>query len=72
MNLLFQGAISAMTRALAVDEAKHNVRVNTFSPGNVWTPLWEDIVNTSGDPKGIRTAGDDAQVSTMTCIILIL
>jgi hypothetical protein len=32
-------------QALAIDEAKYEVRVNTLSPGNVWTPLWESCAN---------------------------
>jgi len=34
-----KGAIVAMTRSLALDEAKHNVRVNSVSPGPIDTPL---------------------------------
>lgn len=34
-----KGGISAMTRALAIDEAVHGVRVNTISPGAIDTPL---------------------------------
>ena len=36
-----KGAIHAMTRAMAVDCAKDNVRVNSVSPGSVRTPLLE-------------------------------
>lgn len=57
-----KGAISAMTRALAVDEASHNVRVNAFSPGNVWTPMWEAGTKGFANPKGMIEAGKDAQL----------
>jgi NAD(P)-dependent dehydrogenase (short-subunit alcohol dehydrogenase family) len=57
-----KGAITAFTKALAVDEAAHDVRVNSVSPGNVWTPLWEQAVNQAPDPKACRAAGDAAQV----------
>jgi len=36
-----KGAIHALTRAMAVDCAKDNVRVNSISPGSVRTPLLE-------------------------------
>ncbi len=36
-----KGAITAFSKALAIDEAKKNVRVNVVSPGNIWTPLWK-------------------------------
>lgn len=32
-----KGAISSMTRCMALDLAKHNIRVNAISPGTVWT-----------------------------------
>ncbi len=36
-----KGAVHAMTRAMAVDCAKHGIRVNSISPGSVRTPLLE-------------------------------
>lgn len=36
-----KGAIHAMTRAMAVDCAKDNIRVNSLSPGAIRTPLLE-------------------------------
>jgi len=57
-----KGAITAFTKALAVDEAVHDVRVNCVSPGNVWTPLWQQAVEESPDPKKCKADGDAAQV----------
>ncbi|HEY6463478.1 MAG TPA: SDR family NAD(P)-dependent oxidoreductase, partial [Polyangiaceae bacterium] len=34
-----KGALLSLTRALAVDEARHGVRVNSVSPGSVDTPM---------------------------------
>lgn len=36
-----KGALHAMTRAMAVDCAKDNIRVNSISPGSIRTPLLE-------------------------------
>lgn len=36
-----KGAIHALTRAMAVDCAKDNIRVNSISPGSIRTPLLE-------------------------------
>jgi meso-butanediol dehydrogenase/(S,S)-butanediol dehydrogenase/diacetyl reductase len=36
-----KGAVHALTRAMAVDCAKHGVRVNSVSPGSIRTPLLE-------------------------------
>lgn len=52
-----KGAIAAMTRALAIDEARHGVRVNCVSPGNIDTPLWQSFAERSADPDAARRAG---------------
>ncbi|KAJ8299525.1 hypothetical protein KUTeg_023585 [Tegillarca granosa] len=59
-----KGAITAFTKALAIDEAKYNVRVNSFSPGNVWTPLWEHFLKdySETDRKKIEDDGKNASV----------
>lgn len=55
-----KGAVLAFTKALAVDEAPH-VRVNSVSPGNIFTPLWQEAIDASADPAAARQAGEDAQ-----------
>jgi len=45
-----KGGIDAFSRALAVDEAQFDVRVNTVSPGNVWTPMWAAGIVGAADP----------------------
>jgi len=57
-----KGAIAAMTKAMAIDEAKHGVRVNAFSPGNIWTPMWQYLSDASSDPQAMIDAGRDAQL----------
>jgi len=57
-----KGAITAFSKALAVDEAAHGVRVNSVSPGNIWTPLWKEAVDASPDPQQARADGDAAQL----------
>ena len=57
-----KGAITALTKALAVDEAAHEVRVNAVSPGNVFTPLWQEAIDAAADPAATRAAGDAAQL----------
>jgi NAD(P)-dependent dehydrogenase (short-subunit alcohol dehydrogenase family) len=56
-----KGAITAFTKALAIDEAEHNVRVNSVSPGNVYTPLWQEAIDAAADPDQCRTDGENAQ-----------
>lgn len=56
-----KGAITAFTKALAIDEAENNVRVNSVSPGNVYTPLWQEAIDAADDPDQCRTDGENAQ-----------
>jgi len=57
-----KGGITAFTKALAVDEAAYGVRVNSVSPGNIFTPLWQEAIDASLDPEKTRADGDDAQL----------
>jgi NAD(P)-dependent dehydrogenase (short-subunit alcohol dehydrogenase family) len=57
-----KGAITAFTKALAVDEAAHDVRVNCVSPGNVYTPLWQEAIDAAPDPARCRADGEAAQL----------
>lgn len=56
-----KGAVTAMTKALALDESQHGVRVNCISPGNIWTPLWEDLAASTPDPRATILEGTLAQ-----------
>ncbi|KAL5006504.1 hypothetical protein ScPMuIL_015310 [Solemya velum] len=57
-----KGGIVTMTKALAIDEAKHGVRVNSISPGNIWTTLWERGVQDIADPEAAIEAGKNCQL----------
>jgi NAD(P)-dependent dehydrogenase (short-subunit alcohol dehydrogenase family) len=56
-----KGAITAFSKALAIDEAVHEVRVNSVSPGNIYTPLWQEAIDASSDPEQCRGDGEAAQ-----------
>lgn len=47
-----KGAMNALTREWALDLAEHSIRVNTVVPAEVYTPLYENWVNTLDDPEG--------------------
>ncbi|XP_066564862.1 L-fucose dehydrogenase isoform X2 [Amia ocellicauda] len=57
-----KGAIVAMTKAMAVDESQYRVRVNCLSPGNVMTPLWEELADYTPDPAFCVREGENAQL----------
>lgn len=56
-----KGATTSFTKALAIDEAEHNVRVNCVSPGNIWTPLWKEAVAGEPNPAAAKQAGERVQ-----------
>jgi NAD(P)-dependent dehydrogenase (short-subunit alcohol dehydrogenase family) len=56
-----KGALNAMVRAMAIDEAPHGVRVNTVCPGSVDTPMLRASARLFGDgsePGTQRTIDD--------------
>lgn len=53
-----KGAISALTRAMALDHAKAGIRVNAVAPGTVDSPYIHRIISQAGDPAALRTAFD--------------
>ncbi len=57
-----KGAVTAFTKALAIDEAEHGVRVNSVSPGNIYTPLWQEAIDAASNPDRCRTEGEAAQL----------
>jgi NAD(P)-dependent dehydrogenase (short-subunit alcohol dehydrogenase family) len=57
-----KSAIIGLTKALAIDEAAHGVRVNCVSPGNVYTPLWQEAIDAAADPEQCRADGEAAQL----------
>jgi len=57
-----KGAMTAFTKALAIDEAEHRVRVNAVSPSNIWTPLWENSVSQLKNKEEVIQSGKDAQL----------
>lgn len=56
-----KGAITAFTKALALDEAANGVRVNSVSPGNIFTPLWQQAIDDAPDPQRRLADGLAAQ-----------
>ncbi len=57
-----KGAVLSFTKALALDEAANGVRVNSVSPGNIYTPLWQEAIDAAPDPARCRADGEAAQV----------
>ena len=45
-----KAAIIGLTKSIAADFVKQNIRCNAIAPGTVFTPSWEDRVKQSEDP----------------------
>jgi len=46
-----KAAVIGLTKSLAIDFLKDNIRCFAIAPGTIHTPSWEDRVNSSKDPK---------------------
>ena len=57
-----KGAVTAFTKALAIDEAPNGVRCNSVSPGNILTPLWQEAIDGSAHPQQFLADGEAAQL----------
>lgn len=45
-----KGAVAALTRAMALDHAAQNIRVNAVAPGTTWSSYFDRILETHSDP----------------------
>ena len=45
-----KGAVIGLTKSIAADFVKQNIRCNSIAPGTVFSPSWQDRVNQSHDP----------------------
>lgn len=56
-----KGALIALARAMAIDYAKENIRVNAVSPGTIDSPMLHDFVAKQSNPERTRAAFDAIQ-----------
>ena len=56
-----KGGVIALTRAVALDHAAENIRVNFISPATIETPSLTDRINASPDPVAARKAFEERQ-----------
>ncbi|RLM32158.1 SDR family oxidoreductase [Brenneria salicis] len=48
-----KGAVAALTRALALDHTRQNIRVNCLGVGTVDSPYYQEIMAKSDDPEAL-------------------
>jgi NAD(P)-dependent dehydrogenase (short-subunit alcohol dehydrogenase family) len=56
-----KAAIIGMTKALAIDEAKHGVRVNAVLPGTIASPLLDHFIESTPNPPAMKAFLDSWQ-----------
>ncbi|TIR16844.1 MAG: SDR family oxidoreductase [Mesorhizobium sp.] len=51
-----KGGVAALTRAMALDHAGQNIRVNAVAPGVTWSSYFDRMLETHPDPEGFVAA----------------
>lgn len=51
-----KGGVASLTRAMALDHAKDNIRVNAVAPGVIWSSYYEKMLETVPDPDAFVAA----------------
>jgi NAD(P)-dependent dehydrogenase (short-subunit alcohol dehydrogenase family) len=63
-----KGAVASLTRAMALDHAGDNIRVNSVAPGPIASRYYDDMMRQSSDPEafmaGLRARSPMARLGT--------
>ncbi|MEZ5798558.1 MAG: SDR family oxidoreductase [Paracoccaceae bacterium] len=51
-----KGGVAALTRAMALDHAAANIRVNAVAPGTTWSGYFDRMLENHPDPQGFVAA----------------
>lgn len=51
-----KGAVVAMSRAMAAEYVKDNIRVNVICPGTTFTPAIDEKIKNAADPEAMKNA----------------
>lgn len=61
-----KGGVSALTRAMALDHADDNIRVNSVAPGVIWSNYYDKMLKEVADPdafvRGLKARSPMARV----------
>jgi NAD(P)-dependent dehydrogenase (short-subunit alcohol dehydrogenase family) len=51
-----KGGVAALTRAMALDHAEENIRINSVAPGVTWSKYYDQMLKEVPDPEGFVAA----------------
>jgi len=61
-----KGGVTIMTKAMALDYAKHNIRVNSVNPGTIDTPMLQREAEASGNVRAyLKRTDEDHPIGRM-------
>lgn len=68
-----KGGVVSFARALALDHAKDNIRINVVCPGNMLTPLLERQLSEEADPEAaLRSMGQVSRPEEIANLVAFL
>jgi NAD(P)-dependent dehydrogenase (short-subunit alcohol dehydrogenase family) len=68
-----KGGVVAFARALALDHAKDNIRINVICPGNIHTPLLDRQLSLEKDPQSaFENMGQVSEPQEIANLVLFL
>lgn len=68
-----KGGVVSFARALALDHAKDNIRINIVCPGNMYTPLLEEQLSLEKNPeKVLESMGQISKPEEVANLVLFL
>ena len=70
LSATYRSALTALAKHLSIELAPHEVTVNTISPGNVQTPLWdEESARRAGESVPLGRLGEANEIGSL-CVYL--
>lgn len=68
-----KAAVVALARALALDHARDNIRINVVCPGNMMTPLLEEQLSQAENPQAVlESMGQISKPEEVANLVLFL
>ena len=60
-----KAAVISLTQSMADQLGPHNINVNAICPGNIWTPLWEELSQKLDDKSGQAAINEQSKFASI-------